>query len=75
MAVHLINYNYSKKKDTTEPIEKLKLKVHLFNGGYSGVKIHSLQGGDIKFESSDDGKVMNVKLFDVPLYTVVELIK
>lgn len=73
MAVHLINYNYSEKDDCTGLIDELNLKIHLVGENYHSIKIHTLQGQEVKFECSRKDGSMNVKLHNLPLYTIVEL--
>jgi len=74
MAIHLVNYNYSKQEDAVELIKELNIKLHLKGTEFGGLKIHTLSGENLKHESSKAGDVMNIKIYDVPLYTVVELI-
>lgn len=73
MAIHLINYDYSKQEDVVKPLKELNLKVHLTGGKYSGIKIHTLNGREVKFESSRDNDILNIKIYDLPLYAVVEV--
>jgi hypothetical protein len=74
MAIHLINYDYSKQKDRIEEISEVNIKVHLMDNDFISIKGHTLQGTDLKVESHADGNVLNIKIHDLPLYAVVELV-
>lgn len=74
MAVHIVNYDYQKQEDRTRRIEELNLKVNLKGKEFGSLKIHTLEGKEIKSEVRKDGDVMSVKIYDLPLYTVVELV-
>jgi hypothetical protein len=74
MAIHLVNYNYSKQKDAVELIKELNIKIHLKGNEFGGLKIHTLLGENLEYENSKAGDIMNIKIYNLPLYTVVELI-
>lgn len=72
IAVHIINYNYCKQTDMVEPIKELQLSVR--PGWHpDSVRVHTLDGRSVVFYASGDSGSITLKLYDVPLYTVVEL--
>lgn len=75
LAIHLVNYDYSKQEDVVRPLKEFNIKVHLTGNEFGSVKIHTLEGKDLKYESWIDGDIMNIKINDLPLYAIVELTK
>lgn len=75
LAVHIINYNYSEDADAITPIDRLKLKVNTPGTEFKSIKVHTLEGKPLEFSSKSEGNIFNIELHNVPLYTVVELIK
>lgn len=75
MAIHLINYDYSKEEDAVKPVNELNMRVNTAGAGFRGIKLHTLSGGDLRFESSTEGGIMNIRIYGLPLYTIVELSK
>jgi len=71
-AIHILNYRYSKEEDRVLPIDKLTLKIR---GTYGGemVKVHTLDGRAIPYETATDGDAFAITLYEVPIYTVIEL--
>lgn len=75
LAVHIINYNYSEDADAITPIDRLKLKVNIAGTEFKSIRVHTLEGVPLEYSSKAEGNTFNIDLYDVPLYTVVELIK
>ena len=75
MAIHLINYDYSKEEDAVKPENELNIKVNTAGAGFRGIKPDTLSGGGLRRESSTEGGIMNIRIYDLPLYTIVELSK
>lgn len=75
MAIHLINYDYSKEEDAEKPVNGLNIKVNTAGAGFRGIKPHTLSGEGLRCESSTEGGIMNIRIYDLPLYTNVELSK
>jgi hypothetical protein len=73
LAIHLVNYDYSKEEDAVRPLNELNIKVHMMGDKFRNAKIHTLDGENLKFESWVEGGIMNVRIHDLPLYAVVEL--
>jgi hypothetical protein len=73
LAIHLINYDYSKKEDAVQPISELNIKVRMIEDKFGNIKVHTLDGKNLKFESWVEDSIMNVRIHDLPLYAVVQL--
>ncbi|MHB8063925.1 MAG: hypothetical protein ACYDG2_15060, partial [Ruminiclostridium sp.] len=75
MAIHLVNYNYSTQEDAVELVKELNIKINCKCNDFGGLKIHTLRGESLRHESCIAGDIINIEIYDVPIYTVVELIK
>ncbi len=74
MAIHLVNYGYSHENDKVEAIDELNLIINTKGNKFDSIKLHTLDGRDLKFTQSSVGDVINIKISQLPVYTVVELI-
>lgn len=72
MAVHLINYNYNKELDKAVIIDKLNLKVNM-EDPIQDIEIHTLKDCSVKYDFKEVNGVLSIDLYEVPLYTVVEI--
>lgn len=70
-AIHIINYNYSKENDRVADIGRLKLTVRNIIG--KNVMIHALDGRPIEYNADNTDSGMDIELYNIPLYTVVEI--
>jgi hypothetical protein len=73
IAVHLINYNYSKDKDKINPIEELELNIRT-NEEFKNINIYTLDGSKVEYAHEAKDGYAAIKLYNVPVYAVVELI-
>jgi hypothetical protein len=73
MAVHLVNYNYSKEKDKINAIEELQLNVRT-KEVYKDIKVHTLDGSKVEYSFETKGEHTAIKLYNLPVYAVVDLI-
>jgi hypothetical protein len=73
MAVHLVNYNYSKEKDKIDAIEELQLNVRT-KEVYKDIKVHTLDGSKVEYSFETKGEHTAIKLYNLPVYAVVDLI-
>ncbi len=73
LAIHLINYDYSRQEDAVQPLKELNIKVRLTGNAPGNIRVHTLLGEELKSESRIDGGILNMKISDLPLYTIVEL--
>jgi hypothetical protein len=71
-AIHLINYNYNKELDKVEIIDRLNVKVNTDNH-IQGINIHTLKDSSVKYDFKLENGVLSIDLYEVPLYTVVEI--
>jgi hypothetical protein len=71
-SIHIINYNYSKEKDKVSVIDKLNLRLHLDQADYN-IKIYNLDNKEIRYSATFHSGIINIDLYEVPLYTIVEL--
>ncbi len=74
LAIHLVNYGYSRELDAVEPVEELNIKVCVKEQEFGDIIVHTLQGRKLEYETGMEGDVMNIKIHQLPLYAVVELI-
>jgi hypothetical protein len=74
MAIHLINYNYDKSLDKVEILDKLNLKVNI-DKPVQDIKVHTLKEDILRYEFKEELGAISIDLYEVPLYTVVEIIK
>lgn len=74
LAIHLVNYDYSKELDAVESIDELNIKICMKEHEFGDIIIHTLQDQELKYETGIEGNVMNIKINQLPLYAVVELI-
>jgi hypothetical protein len=72
MAIHLINYNYNKELDKVEIIDKLNVKLNIDNH-IQGINVHTLKDSSVKYDFKQENGVLSIDLYEVPLYTVVEI--
>ncbi len=75
LAVHIVNSDYSERNDAIMPIAKLNLKVSMSGAVYKSIKTHTIDGRQIEYTAQVNDDIMNITLYDLPVYTVVELIK
>lgn len=68
-AVHLINYSYNKERDAILDIPSIEVEFNLRLGD---VKLHTLDGRDVRFDRFDENGKTRLVLKDMPLYTVIE---
>jgi hypothetical protein len=72
-AIHLLNYKYVADGDRVESSDRLTLRIrNMLFGGI--VRIHCLQGQSLRHEREAAGDTILLKLYDVPLYTILELL-
>ena len=72
MAIHLINYNYSKESDKINLIEELELSIRT-KEVYKNINIFTLDGSKIEYVYEAKDKNAAIKLYNVPVYTVIDL--
>jgi hypothetical protein len=75
LAVHIVNSDYSESKDAVISIAELNLKVRMAGTHYRNIEIHTIEGRQLEYACRVEDNVMKITLHDLPLYTVVELIK
>lgn len=73
MAVHLVNYRYSKENDKVEAIPEINIKISTKDKKYADIKLHTLDGKALKFSCHSEGNFTKIKINELPLYAVVEL--
>ncbi len=69
-TIHLLNYNYSNTLDKVEPLPQIKLYI---KKGVTNVKLHTIDGSEIRHTTADIGGILELTIYDMPLYLVVEL--
>lgn len=74
IAIHLLNYAFSEERDCVGIIPLLSLKVNQSFEQHN-ILIHSLTGQDIGYDVCIDEIGLTIRLHDVPLYIVVEIVK
>jgi hypothetical protein len=73
LAVHLINYQYSKENDKITGIGELKLDIRM-GEVYKSVNIHTLDGSKVEYAYEVKGEQAVLRLYNLPVYVVVDLI-
>jgi len=73
MALHILNYDYSKENDCVSDIKQLKLKIRPDKA--QNIIAHTLgkQAADYKIENEDGN--LEITLYNLPLYTILEILQ
>ena len=74
ITIHLLNYAFSEERDCVGIIPLLSLKVNQSFEQHN-ILIHSLTGQDIEYDVCIDEIGLTIRLHDVPLYIVLEIVK
>jgi len=70
-SIHLINYNYDKSADKVMPIDELNITMRV-QEGITGVRMHTLDGANIECNTTVSDGVMNIEIYELPLYVVLQ---
>lgn len=72
LAIHLLNYSYSKEKDAMVTIPQLKVKLRE-GGKFNSIKMYTPDDRPIKYSCESDGTDICLTLYNLPIYVIIGL--